>query len=66
MKDTKLLVVNKKILQRVHPPDFLISKCVSWCKVSWSHKEWREREGTFDAMSYSLLCLVYFNWLLIL
>ena len=29
MKDTKLLVVSKKNLQLVDPPDFLISKCVS-------------------------------------
>jgi hypothetical protein len=29
MKDTKLLVVSKKNLQRVDPPYFLISKCVS-------------------------------------
>lgn len=29
MKDTELLVVSKKNLQRVDPPNFLISKCAS-------------------------------------
>jgi len=51
MKDTKLLVVSKKNLQRVDPPNFLISKCFSWCKVKWCHKEECETERTFDVMA---------------